>query len=698
MGPAEDSFTLRGNSQELAADKPRLAFEPRPSALELELLSGKEHSGASFSASGTDLDALRSQISRHQKEDEKRSYLGSAISYLSEWVHGRNQSLASMESLLSKGELLQQQGNTAELARLSRQIRESVKTDTESLSSAASWSQHGASFAKSVGLFLPKAPGFFVSALTSAADSARASDSGLHQGLDLALGAGKGLALKWSFDKIGASEMNLASKAFLMSTSSRAAELALNSHTYIDSNTGKVDIPSGLWSTAKTVADPAQIINDMALFGGTYLALRRLGIGPEFAKANPLLSQTMVGGGFGMSGGFFGELQRQRAAGEELNVANLLKSSVIEGGLTGVAAAIGGHRQIQWDRAAQSKLENQKLESAFAASSERGAGAPRSESLAARTEQASSPLVREFVAKQDLSGLLDRLRTGSPALLEVREVMKGGTAQSLGPERTMLVQHLEPGAKVNASLAERAKLLACCGVENLTAALKSKHIFGAGDGQSLTLQVPGSRLLRFSLGDSGAGLTPTAPALALGGGRKVSELIRKMDMNEPFALTKDLDVFARAMEHFNQPATRIIGGVTGLAIELQNGRILRVTDQPVPANWGSRTLKIGDREVRMDAKLEGLQRVQVGRDTVSYYFQEKLQSPVSAADLKMFEKLIKQDGKYDFWDNSNGVKQLGYESLPNGRKGIVLLDYDAVRLLGQAPDFTRARPRYYDPD
>ena len=679
MGLAEDSFTLRGNSQDLAADRRQaLGFEPGPSALEAELLApgmGRSNAG------GSDLASLRKQIDLHQKEDGKRSYLGSAISYVTELVHGKNQSLSSMETLLSKAELLQQQGNSAELAGLGKQISEAIKSDNASLSSAQSWSQHTSSFAKSVGLFLPKAPGFFVSALTSAADSARASDSAMQQGLDLALGAGKGVALKWSFDKIGASEMNLASKAFLMSSSSRLAEVGLNTHTYIDPLTGKRDIPGGLWSAAKTLADPAQIVNDMALFGGTYLALRRAGIGPEFAKANPLLSQTLVGGGFGLSGGFFAELQRQRSAGEELNVGGLLKHSLIEGGLTGTAAAIGGYRQIQLERASQAKLEdvaNQKILE-----------------LTARPEQAQAGNVRSFVAKEDVTGLLDRLRTGTPSLLQVREVVAG--KPTLGPEKTMLVQHLEPGAKVDSGLLARAKIVACCGIENMSNALKSKHIFG-GDGQPVTLQIPGSRLLRFSLGDSTKPGLVEAPALALGGGRKVSELIRTMNINEPFALTKDIEVFAKAMEGFKQPATRIIGGVTGLAIELQNGRILRVTDQPVPPEWGKRTLKVGDRDVRMDAKLDSLQQVRVGRDVVSYYLQEKLQSPVSAADLKMFERLVKQDGKFDFWDNYHGVKQLGYETLPGGRKGVVLLDYDAVRPKGQAPDFSKSEPRYYDPD
>lgn len=675
MGTSEDSFTLRGQSQERVADLRPVAFE-RPSAFESELLNP---GSSSRSGSSSDLDALRSQIERHQKEDEKRSYLGSAISFVTEMIHGKNQSLNSMETLLSRAEVLKQQGKTAELAGLSRDIGAAIKADEDSLSSASSWSRHSSSFVKSVGLFLPKAPGFFVSALTSAADSARASDSAIHQGLDLALGAGKGLALKWSFDKIGNSQMNLAGKAFLMSSSSRLAEVGLNSHNYIDSKTGNVDIPSGLWSTAKTVADPAQIVNDMALFGGTYLALRRLGIGPEFAKANPLLSQTLVGGGFGASGGFFGELQRQRLAGEELNVAGLLKSSLIEGGLTGAAAAIGGYRQIQLDRALAQKLEavaNNKVDE-----------------LSVRGESGSSSKVRNFVAKENLDGLLERLRAGSPALLQVRE-LSGGKQAGLGPEKTLLVQHLEPGAKVDPRMAEQAKLVACCGVDGLAASQRGKHIFASAE--QVTLQVPGSKLLRFSLGD-GPKLLPDSPALALGGGHKVSDLIRKMNMNEPFALTKDLDVFAKAMEHYQQPATRIIGGVTGLAIELQNGRILRVTDMPIDPHWGGRTLRVGDKQVRMDAKLEGLQQVQVGRDVISYYLQQKLQSPVSTADLKFFENLVKKDGRYSFWDNAKGEGQLGYEPLPGGRKGIVLLDYDAVRIKGQEPRFDRA-PRGYEVD
>ena len=694
----------RGKLSQVGSDNP--IFASKEPLADNPLVPG-ELAGLNFKSSfSPGIDDLTKGIDAHKAEEDKRSYLGKAFSSVSEYFHGSSKSLQSMEDMLTQAKLLEASGNTKDLAEMHAEIRQALQKDVESRDSAAAWSRHGAGFAKSVGLFLPGKAGYFATALTTAADAARPSDSGLRQGLDLALGAGKGAALKWGFDKVGNSQINLAGKAFLMSEGSKLSEIGLDSHTYFDSKTGERDITGGLWRTAKAVGDPAQIANDMIVFGAGYAAFSKLGINASFAKANPVLTQTMVGTTFGMSGGFFGELQRERASGQPLDMAALMKSTFIEGGLGGTAAAIGGYRQLQLQRNAeiQSKTETtpRNLEESLSrASREGGSGA--------------LPRQRDFIASEDVSGLIARLReNNSGALLRVREMLGQGKGAALGPERSLLVQHLESGTKLNPALAAKADLIACCSPELLgSGQARSKHIFSDGAGKQVTLEVPGSRSLRFtldSLRDSVTGGGNLALALggrdrnlqvgpdkpSTGGTSTVSELIRGLDKNHPVMLTREVDAMAKALEQFKEPAKKVIGGVTGLAIELQNGKILRVTDMDFNRTWGNRTLEIGGQRFRMDAKLDALRTVEVGEHVVSYYLQDKLQSPVSPKSLATFESLIKKDGKYSFWDNSQGQHQLGYEKRPDGSLGIVLLDYDAVRLKGQEPRYRESTRSLYD--
>ncbi|MGH9550693.1 MAG: hypothetical protein ACRD3W_15035, partial [Terriglobales bacterium] len=68
--------------------------------------------------------------------------------------------------------------------------------------------------------------------------------------------------------------------------------------------------------------------------------------------------------------------------------------------------------------------------------------------------------------------------------------------------------------------------------------------------------------------------------------------------------------------------------------------------------------------------------------------QQRAKTPVSLTDLDNFAYWIDRDGTYRMWDNdfsSHGAKQLGYIPLKNGKNGLVLLDYDAVRLPSEVP-------------
>jgi hypothetical protein len=327
--------------------------------------------------------------------------------------------------------------------------------------------------------------------------------------------------------------------------------------------------------------------------------------------------------------------------------------------------------------------------------------------------------VREFVSAEDLSTLIPRLRQqgmNGEALLRVRELISDGKGSSLGPEQTLLVRHLEPGAKASAINMQGADLLASCNPALLKELglgdLQSKHMFPEAGKSQVLLQIPGSNRLRFSLTDSR--ITPADNAITLGAqktypesGMTVSEWLRSLDMKHRMSDLHDVSLIAKAMDHYKAPIQRFLGGGNEtIAFEMKDGKILRVTEKPFRSDWGSRTVEIGGKEVQFDASILG-QRMQVklGDKVVNYYEQPKGITPVSLEDLARFENAIDRDGRYVFWDNDQsswGQSQLAYVPLlkradgilsaipvPSRagmtNRGLALIDYDAVRIPGTEP-------------
>lgn len=314
------------------------------------------------------------------------------------------------------------------------------------------------------------------------------------------------------------------------------------------------------------------------------------------------------------------------------------------------------------------------------------------------------------------------------ALTRVREVKAGG---ELGPEQTLLVQHhdgvpissirtsigketiIAPGisigsgresvsragkasdltadlatgqrageavAKINERLASKADLIATCNPSCLPDFLKGKHILSSAQ-ETLWLTQIGDRL-KFSTGlDRSASPTGTLQPVALGE-KSVSSLL--LDPNTRSMLrhkdTHDLGLYADVLRDFKIPAKRVIdGGADSVVIELSNNQILKVTNQTWNPTWGTRTFRDAQGvEHRFDARIIGTPKLTDGPyGPANFYIQERVTTPVSKASMDLFARKLDRDRRYSFWDRDES--QLGYVDLGAGKKGLVLIDYDAVR-------------------
>jgi hypothetical protein len=310
------------------------------------------------------------------------------------------------------------------------------------------------------------------------------------------------------------------------------------------------------------------------------------------------------------------------------------------------------------------------------------------------------------------------------AMTRVREVKAGG---ELGPEQTLLVQHHdgrlitgkgtgigsgqesdsrtgkatdlsanlaanlatnlaagqragEAVAKINERLASKADLIATCNPSCLPDFLRGKHILSSAQ-ETLWLTQIGDRL-KFSTNlDRSASPSGMLQPVALGE-KSVSSLL--LDPNTRSMLrhkdTHDLGLYADVLRDFKIPAKRVIdGGADSVVIELSNSQILKVTNQTWNPTWGTRTFRDAQGvEHRFDARIIGTPKLTDGPyGPANFYIQERVTTPVSKASMDLFAQKLDRDRRYSFWDRDES--QLGYIDLGGGKKGLVLIDYDAVR-------------------
>lgn len=285
------------------------------------------------------------------------------------------------------------------------------------------------------------------------------------------------------------------------------------------------------------------------------------------------------------------------------------------------------------------------------------------------------------------------------ALTRVREVTAGG---ELGPEQTLLIQHHDGvptrvpmtvpmtrltgdkaggnPAQINERLAGKADLIATCNPSCLPDFLKGKHILASAQ-ETLWLTQIGDRL-KFSTGLDKSTTTPGKLQPVALGEKSVSSLL--LDPNTRDMLrhkdTHDLGLYADVLRDFKIPAKRIVdGGADSVVIELANSQILKVTNQTWNPTWGTRTFTDAQGVVhRFDAQIIGTPKLTDGPyGPANFYIQQRVITPVSKTSMDLFAHKLDQDKRYSFWDRDES--QLGYIDLGGGKKGLVLIDYDAVR-------------------
>lgn len=291
-------------------------------------------------ADGAALRALQAQIEAHRETDRKRSLLGQAVDAI--WRSDEN-SLSRMERLQADAEDKARAGDSAALSAMRQEIEGAIRSDLSAVKLQDEISHYGAGFLKNAALFMRGRLGLAGSVALFALDELRPADSFQDQLADLGLGASKGALMKGAFHFLGQKDVGIAAKGIGLGASLRLTELGLSRRNYIDESTGELSLAHGLKKTVSGTLDKHAVLADAIIFGVAHgLFAKADSLSHGALKQSPLLSTVFTGTTFGMSAGAYHEFERQRLAGEELNVGKVVARSLLQGGLDSLAAVPGG--------------------------------------------------------------------------------------------------------------------------------------------------------------------------------------------------------------------------------------------------------------------------------------------------------------------------------------------------------------------
>ncbi len=564
--------------------------------------------------------------------------MGYAVSALTSL--GRGNTLKPVEQLHDQLSEAVRKGDTATANKLAAEAKSTVDADKQAMHTDQLVTQYGAGMVKTAGLFIPSKVGYAISGIAYALDQAKPGDSISNQLVDGGLGAAKGLGIKGSFSYLGAKDMGIAMKAVSLGVSSRVIDTALSRQTYAD-GTG-YSVSAGLARTIDQSFNRTALASDVITFGLAHGALTGInGITSGALRNSPFWSTVATGGVFGVSAGSVHEINRQHEAGEKFDFQKVLTSAALTGVTDMIAAGPGARmNSVQ------------------------------------RTLPGSSS--REFQLVNSDQRVIDQLRSNPSQFVytPVREVTASG---ALGPQQNILIQHLEAfqgGSSKLAINAKAADLIATCNPSQLPEGLMPKHIMKTAQSVYVT-QDPTGRL-RFTDSEPTALRPGESEPVKLDS--TVSDLLLSKGTPKHIENTHDKTAIAEAMRHFKTPVRYFNSGVDNISFELPDRSILKVTDHGWDPTWGTREFRTPDGIRPFDGPmLRKPQTIELGDTTVTYFVQKRLLTPVTTADIRNFDRLINEDGKYKFWDNdfkSHGAKQLGIDP-DNGK--LYLIDYDAVR-------------------
>lgn len=146
----------------------------------------------------------------------------------------------------------------------------------------------------------------------SIADEAKPDDPFQKQLIDVSLGAAKGVATRFVFNKINEQSWNPVVKGWTIGMSNRFIDVGLSSSTYLNAN-GEVDMKAGGLKTLNSVFGPQALIVD----AGTGLASSVPLMGIDYAMggkflSNPVAAKLTIAGVSGLTEGSLQELNHQQ--------------------------------------------------------------------------------------------------------------------------------------------------------------------------------------------------------------------------------------------------------------------------------------------------------------------------------------------------------------------------------------------------
>lgn len=669
--------------------------------------------------------SLSREITEHKRQIDSQSYLDRGISFLGDSFSGKSESLKNLETLAAEAD------KGVPSKDRERAMRDAISRDQSALDTDAEITKYGSGIVETAGLFISGKKGIALTAAAFAAGTAKPADPVSTRAVDMALGVTKGLTTRAVFGAVGKSGMDIPTKALAMGGSSRFTDSLFTRQTYLDPTNGSLDISGAAGRVISSTLKPEAMATDLLVFGVGQGAMSSRMV-KQFAEKSALTATVASAATFGFAGGGSEEVSRQIATGQ-FDLNKIIGRGIARSATDAIAAIPGGiqgnrnaARQTRLAaeldlgrRAANPSLASEPTNLARAldrqalnktaenqGSKTQDAGGDR---LVVAAKEASINFGRIEIARSSIQGSQSRefkivggdargleLLKGShaaSAVVAVREVSPTGA--EVGPTRKMLVQHHDADTPINSKLAATCDLIASCNPNTLVGEMRAKHIFPDLSGSVFLSKL--SDRLTFGAGEVSA--ATASGAVPLGRVTTVSDLLRLPTTDNLLRTPRPLELYAREMQHYKEPAKRVIaGGADSIVFELADGRILKMTDRPyrkdgVPvwnSEWGNRSIITPEGvPYRFDARmLTEPKQIEVNHEPIFYYIQERARTPVSTHSLVDFHNKIDRDGQYVFWDggvSSLGQVQLGYVKGPDGQKQLVLLDYDAVRKPHEVP-------------
>ncbi|MBU6453323.1 MAG: hypothetical protein KGS72_16190 [Cyanobacteria bacterium REEB67] len=614
------------------------------------------------------VELLRHESRLHQEQTAQTSLLGGALAGATEFFHHGSASGRKVDDLRRDIEADLQKGQTGEADKLAAGASALVRADQAALARRATITEVGSGVAQAAGLFMAGRKGFALAAGVAALDAIKPAshESFSAEAVDVALGIGRSVGLKAAYLGAGKLNLGMASTAVGLGVGSRFADLALNRNTYLDGSSGQYSAALGARRVFDGTTDKTALLSDvvsMALAKGALGAINR---STDGALLNSRVWSTLaVGGVFGMTKGGVDETIRQHKQGR-FDPEQLLLKTALSGAISMAGAALGGLPSIRSAR-------------------------PNFAGSEAREYQISGANLNQPIAE-----ILAGSRNAS-ILTRVREVKADG---KLGPEQNLLVQHGGKGIPINETLAAKADIVASCDPASLPLALRERHIMPTVENTLWMTQSPGGKLtfraqlaeaLKKSTRIADYALDIAHPALPIRGGlsttvalgeQSVSSLLRAPGTRDLLREknTHDLGLYSEVLKDFKTPALHVIdGGADSVVVRLADNNVLKITHLDWNPEWGKRSYEDAQgNRFRFDARILGEPRTIKRPDgQATFYVQEPAITPVSAADMDTFIARLERDRRYLYTDRD--VHQLGYTDMGNGRRGLVLLDYDAVQ-------------------